>query len=359
MGKALILLVMLLTCVIGCEPMPSITDGSLPNIEDAKKIYPKNLSWASIDTDGDGIRENYITPIKAQPCTDCFVYGAVGLLEIQYKIDHKFIASLDLSEQNAHNCLRISCGAAGDDRIVLSYMRDYGVVEERYSTTGDWSKCKNCNNHIKTEQGYTSISEIPFFRFKKWRYVTVPDMPYESKRVALVAALQDGPVGVSTSGWNGFRTVGDIKYCTDFSSGGHVVIVVGYINHGEAFLVKNSHGEPGIIKMMFAGGDRCSFARISVQIIAGSTYTSWGSGEYYCYSDHDHDKDLVPDVHDNCPWEKNPRQGDRDGDSYGDVCDECPEDKGPPGFECSKIEEASLIFQSGTSCKEKVWEFIL
>jgi len=328
MRKILILLAML----IGCGSGPVVPDGT--TLGDGSNAYPKNLSWANIDTNGDGIKENYITPIRRQPCSDCFVYSAIGLLEIQYKIDFKFVTSLDLAEQNIHNCLKVSCKATGDERPILNYLRDYGVIEERYSKTGDWGKCKNCNGYLKTENGYTPVSDAVFFRLKDWRHVTTPDMPYADKKKALVAALQHGPVGITVKGWPGFKADDDIRYCIGFKSGGHVAIAVGYINHGEAFLVKNSHGEPGLIKMAFANGDKCFFAHISVQITPGSTYTSWGSGENYCYSTQDTDGDMIPDVHDNCPWDKNLDQKNTDGDTYGDACDKCPKDKGPGGYAC-------------------------
>jgi hypothetical protein len=343
MKKILILLAMLIG-LGGCGSGPIGPDGTTLN--DGAGGYPKNLSWASIDTNGDGVKENYITPIRHQPCSDCFVYGAIGLLEIQYKIDHKSVASLNLAEQNIHNCLKVSCKATGDERPILNYLRDYGVMEERYSKTGDWGKCKNCNSHIKTEQGYTPVSDMPFFRLRDWRHVTTPDMPYADKKKALVAALQHGPVAITVTGWNGFKTNGDTRYCTDFESGGHVAIVVGYTNYGETFLVKNSHGEPGLIKMVFANGDKCFFAHIATQITPGTTYTSWGSGENYCYSTQDTDGDSIPDIHDNCPWDKNIDQKDTDGDTYGDACDKCPKERGEKGHTCSTIKKITSNFMT-------------
>ena len=332
MKKILVLLAMLVSLIACGSSERMITDGS--TFGDGATGYPKNLSWANIDTDGDGVKENYITPIRYQPCSDCYIYGAVGLLEIQYKIDHKFVASLDLSEQNIHNCLKVTCKATGDDRPILDYLRDYGVIEERYSKMGDWGKCKNCNGYITTEHGYTPVSDVMFFRLKEWRHVITSGMSYTDRKKALVAALQHGPVSITVGGWKGFKADGDTRYCTEYKASGHVAIAVGYINHGEAFLVKNSHGEPGLIKMVFANGDKCHFASIAVQITPGTTYTSWGSGENYCYSTKDTDGDLIPDIHDNCPWDKNVDQKDTDGYTYGDACDKCPKQKGPKGYGC-------------------------
>jgi hypothetical protein len=293
--------------------------------------YPDNLSWGNIDTNNDGVRENYLTPIKGQHCSDCFVYTAVGMLEIQYKIDHRSEAPLDLSEQNIHNCMRISCKASGDFRPILNYMRNYGILEEKYVKAKQWGTCDNCSSSVSSEEGIVPTQYVPFFHASDWRHVTVPGMSYADKVKSIVAALQVGPVGAHVNGWNGFKIIGDTRYCTGFKTGGHAMIIVGYLDKGRIFIVKNSHGESSVIKMASANGDKCLFANISGQIIPGSTHMEHGSGVDYCFSMVDRDGDSVPDVDDNCPWNENADQKDVDGDTYGDACDKYPQEKGAPG----------------------------
>lgn len=300
--------------------------GGNNKIDSAPKAYmSKNLSWANIDLNGDGIAENYVTSIKKQPCTDCFLHSAIGLLEIQYQIDYGKDISLDLSEQNLHNCLRISCSSTGDDRPIYEYFKKYGAIEEKYSKSEQWGACENCSKYISINGNNTYIYQIPFYRIKEWKQITNPIMSHQDRKKALVEALQTGPVSAYTA-W-GYHKNGDIMYCVNGEAGGHMVIVVGYINYGEAFLIKNSHGEPGLLRLAFQGSEKCSFAIISSQISPKSTYVDWGSGENFCYSADDRDGDNVPDVHDNCPWKANPDQKNTDGDMFGDACDLCPENK--------------------------------
>lgn len=294
--------------------------------------FPKNLSWGAIDTNNDGVLENYVTPIRNQPCSDCFIYAAVGALEIQYQIDHKITGmSLDLSEQNLHNCLRTSCMATGDPRFFLDHFKNYGALEERYVKQGRWGTCDNCKNYLYNY----AIENIPFYRLKEWRIAVYPQMNYEDKRQALIAALQTGPVILYIGSWGGFKKSGDILYCTEFISGSHFVVAVGYRNYGEAFLIKNSHGEKGLVKIAFKNAYKCYFAKLAMQIVPGSTYISYGSGENLCYSTSDTDGDLIPDVHDNCPYKSNKDQQNSDGDMFGDACDPCPNKWDPnTGFYC-------------------------
>lgn len=298
--------------------------------------FPKNLSWGVIDTNKDGIMENYITPIKAQPCKDCYIYGAVALLEIQYQIDHGITDfSLDLSEQSMHNCYRVACDALGDYRPFLDHFKNYGVLEEKYAKRGLWGSCESCRSHLHNGTDYFPIDSIPFYRVGEWRNVIYFNMNYTDRKNALVAALQTGPVIIYVGGWNGYKKDGNIMYCSKVAGGGHIIVAVGYRNHGEAFLIKNSHGEKGVLKMAFKNGEKCRFADVASQIVPGTTYISYGSGEDFCYSTQDFDGDSVPDVHDNCPYHQNEDQKNTDGDMLGDACDPCPTKwNGNTGFYC-------------------------
>jgi len=324
MKKFLWLLSFLL--IFGCGNYEGFTIDPTPDSEIQE--YPLNLSWGDIDTNNDGVRENYITPIKKQPCKDCYIYAALGLLEIQYQIDFKTYLDLDLSEQSIHNCLKISCSDTGDDRTILEHVRKYGVMEESYAPTGTWGTCNNCLPFLfGSGTGITTVEHIPFFSFRSWRTITYKKDDPDDMRRAIVKALQTGPVSIHISGWSGLKREGDILYCSEWNPGGHVVVVVGYRYHGKVLLIKNSHGEAGLLRLVFENADICGIGDNSIaQISPGSTYATWGLGEQFCYSMEDSDKDGVPNAHDNCPSVENVDQKNADGDMFGDVCDKCPND---------------------------------
>lgn len=303
--------------------------------------FPKNLSWADIDLDGDGVGENYITPVKFQPCKDCFIYAAVALVEAQWQIDHPSPFILDLSEQNIHNCLRIPCDAPGDQRAILDYIRDYGIMLEEDSATDKWrAGCDNCSKTLQTADGLAPMEKIAFIRIKGFEAIELP-VDYAQKKFALVAALQKGPVIVNIASWRGYRMGEGVLYCVGQEWSGHVVILVGYKDSGRIFIAKDSSQRYGkeLVNIMFAGGEECGFAGMAHQIPAGGTYLSWGGGKSFCYSSGDLDGDGVPDSHDNCPVAPNPGQENADNDLFGDACDPCPTTKDPDGFYCPREKE--------------------
>jgi hypothetical protein len=320
--KKLLCLILLMSCggfpfLTGSKPQPENLPDSQPENPPEPKICPANLSWGDIDTNGDGVRENYLTSIKSQLCGDCFIYAAVGLVEIQYQIDHNIQVDLNLSEQNLHNCLRFNCGRAGDARRFLRHIRDYGIMEEYHSPTGFWNECKNCS--LEAEM-------IPFFSIGDYEQL---ELTGTNKREIIVKALQNGPVAVSIDSWDGFEKHGDTLYCTSWKPSGHWVIVAGYQDYGKVLLTKNSHKEDGLTRIAFEDSEVCGLGGLIIQIDPGSTYMSWGTGQKFCHSVADFDEDGIADAHDNCPWETNVDQKNIDGDLFGDVCDQCPDSYNP------------------------------
>ena len=295
------------------------------------RVIPANLSWAEIDTNGDGVNENYLTSIKQQPCGDCYIYAATALYEIQYNIDHKTSINIDLSEQNIHNCLRIPCGLSGSPFHVLRYINEIGVLEENVVSTGSWGDCDNCKSKI----GWLKQSQLTYFKHKRTIQLDC-GIPYEQKKKIFVDALQKGPIAVLISRWNDYKKYGDIFTCvkTERKSAGHAVVIVGYEAYGNIFIIKNSHNDNGLLRVAFNEGDKCGFA-VDATIIEG-TYTEFGTGEDFCYMGEDPDNDGVANPFDNCPRHYNPNQSNLDFDFYGDACDPCPVIGGHPKDGCSQ-----------------------
>ncbi len=320
-------------------------DSIEPEIPSIPGTYPRNLSWANIDTDGDGVGENYITSAKMQPCSDCYLYASLALVEARWQIDNRAAVSLNLSEQNIHNCMKIPCDGAGDIWWMLNYVRDYGVMPEENMPSGFWlPKCENCIGLAFGGLGLVPISNVPFYRISDYTTLKIPRTYAERKRM-LVEALQDGPVAIGINAWKGYSNDNGTLYCADPKpeGSGHAVLVVGYLESGMAFLVKNSHGEGKLITMVFDGGEKCGFASEMIRLEPGSVYITWGWGATYCYTMVDSDGDNVPDAHDNCPWDANADQADGDADGWGNACDRCPDTKDWTGYYCPRQLAAETV----------------
>jgi len=329
---------------IACGGEMSITDQS-------EKSIPRNLSWTDMDLDGDGVGENYVTSIKMQPCSDCFLFAAAGLLEIQFQIDHRLSVMLNLSEQSIHNCLRIPCDGAGDHTIMLEHFKKYGIMGEEYAPLGTWFSCPNCSGPILTSVGLLPVAGIPFYSFTEYTTIVELNTPYADRKMLMVKALQNGPLIVDVCSWWGLGNDNGTMYCREENPSGHPVVVVGYENYGDAFLAKNSHGESKLLKIVFEGGEKCGFAHRAHQIVPGSTYVASGLGEKFCYSMDDDDGDSIPDPHDNCPYEANKDQKNSDKDLFGDACDQCPNNFDQlTGFYCiPKLKPATPAAPAGLS----------
>lgn len=297
--------------------------------ESNEEKIPVNLSWANIDLNKDGVTENYVTSIKNQgPCGSCTFHAAVGLVEIQYSIEHNN-EMVNLSEQNIQNCLRIPCHSGYWVRENLSFIREYGVVEERYVPQNTWGTCLNCEQYSKYYN--ISVSNIPFYRISKVNtlFYYFDKISHERRKEMLVEELQHGPVAFVVSHWGStIKKKGDLFYCTaDRQGGGHALVMVGYENNGDIFLVKNSHNDNQLLRFSWGLSAGCGFGYEAFSI--RGVYKENGAGKAWCGYSGDLDRDGHPDPVDNCPTTYNPNQQNVDDDLMGDVCDVCMTDPNP------------------------------
>ena len=279
-----------------------------PYFEPPRPPPPANFSWSNVEKDGKIL--DYTTSVKAQPCFDCYIYASIALLEMQYQIDHNTIVNLDLSEQEIHNCMKISCFRAGDSGAILNYIGDFGIIGERFAEENEWKACRACDI-------------LPRYSFKRWKILIPNHILYKEKKQILINALKDGPIIVGIGDSAHYIEKNGIYECImgPGRRGSHAAVIIGYENFGELFIIKDSAGGE-IRRFKFTGGKECEFAYTASQIVAGTTYRFVDKSEF-CYTERDMDADGIGDYEDNCYDIPNTDQKNTDGDILGDACDPC------------------------------------
>lgn len=76
--------------------------------------------------------KNWMTPVKDQsPCNSCWAFSTIGALEAYVNLYYNRLINDTLSEQQLMNCVsNFNCKSGGDTGYALSYIEDYGVVNE-------------------------------------------------------------------------------------------------------------------------------------------------------------------------------------------------------------------------------------
>ncbi|MEA1945079.1 MAG: C1 family peptidase [Euryarchaeota archaeon] len=180
--------------------------------------------------------KNWMTPVKNQgSCGSCWAFGVIGAVEAMINIDAGDPANdVDLSEQ----CLVSDCCNAGDcgggyPTGALAYIRDHGVSNETcFSYRASDSACAPCDNWTE----YT-------WKIEDFAYVNSTTDAYKW------ALREYGPMSVVLKvpdDWF-YYTGGIYEPVVSFSDGvgwaNHCVVLVGYNDTGEYWIIKNSWGK--------------------------------------------------------------------------------------------------------------------
>jgi uncharacterized protein (TIGR03437 family) len=189
---------------------------------------------ASLDWRNNG--GNYVTPIKDQgSCGSCWAFSATGTAE-----SATLIASatpntdLNLSEQVLVSCSGAGSCAGGYIDEASNYIRDTGLpLESCYPYTGTDGTCSlACSNW-----------QASVYKIQDWSWV----VPYGT--TPTVNALKNGlythgPLAITMAVYSDFYNYvsGIYKYTSGYLAGYHAIILVGYNDAGQYFIVKNSWG---------------------------------------------------------------------------------------------------------------------
>jgi len=132
---------------------------------------------------------------------------------------------------------------------------------------------------------------------------------------------------------------GSIYRCENDGGTNHAVLIVGYNDYAEYWVVKNSWGSTwGNDGYFFVGYGECSIAAGAFIATDFTLVDSDGDGVGDAADNcpglanseqFDSDDDGLGDVCDNCPGVANSDQQNSDNDQFGDLCDNCPEVDSP------------------------------
>lgn len=254
--------------LLGWIPSPTSdlysADAELLDETSSAVDLPTRFDWRDVGG------TNYITPVKRQRCGDCWAFAAIGALEARLAIDGT--SNEDLSEQ----LLVSSCcdtGSCSGGYIVSTsrFIRDTGSPDEGcYPYLGRDSSCDQaCSNWRQVARMVSSYTRI------------------SQSVAALKSALYTrGPINVGMMVYSDFSyySSGIYEYSYGQREGGHAVLIVGYDDDQQCFIVKNSWG---------TGWGENGFFRIAYSQVDG--VVDFGA-EACVYGDEiDHDEDPDPD----------------------------------------------------------------
>ena len=256
--------------LLGWIPSPTSdlypADAELLDETSYTAVLPTRFDWRDVNG------TNYITPVRRQRCGDCWAFAAIGALEARQAIDGT--SNEDLSEQ----LLVSSCcdtGSCSGGYIVSTsrFIRDTGSPDEGcYPYLGRDSSCDQaCSNWREVARrvsGYTRVSK--------------------SVSALKNALYNRGPINVGMMVYTDFSyySSGIYEYSYGQREGGHAVLVVGYDDAQQCFIVKNSWGTDWGENGFF----RIAYSQVDNVIDFGAEACVYGDE-----IDHDDNPDPEPD----------------------------------------------------------------
>lgn len=214
--------------------------------EDSNNLFftdelPRDYSWS-----------RYATADKFQTCNDCYAYAAAGLVETVYNIQNNYRdTDLDLSESYFVECYGFACGGSGYLGDVANIIANQGIPAQQYSS--DYNKCLPCELD----------EDIVYYKISDWQEYDYGHIAgTENHRWELMRLLLKSPVAIIVESWDGLklRERDATLVCFPMPSSRHAVVLIGYENYGEKFVIKNSHGNLTHQKILFDGSKNCGFA---------------------------------------------------------------------------------------------------
>ncbi|MGZ6207716.1 MAG: C1 family peptidase [Syntrophales bacterium] len=246
---------------LGLPPAKGTPDYEATPYQETFTSVPASFDWRNVDGNG----TSYVTPVRNQGgCGSCWDFAATAGLESYTLITQRAPnTNLDLSEQILLSCYNTNGCNGGSPSGASSYIQTTGLPLETcfQYTAEDAAEGILCSQSCANWQAST---------YKILNYGGVS---------ATVSAIKDalvnyGPLVTTFSVYGDFFSYngGIYSYTTGAYQGGHAVLIVGYDDVNNCFIVKNSWG---------TGWGEAGFFRIDYLQLASPVYFGSGTLTYY------------------------------------------------------------------------------
>lgn len=222
----------------------------------AEAVLPAKVDWRNIGG------RNYVTSIKNQGhCGACWAFSTIAVLESRILITSNMPdTDLDLSEQALISCDSNNSGCVGGYIDLASeFLETTGTpLESCYPyTSGNSSEAGACGGCADWQQNTYKITSFENIA--------------TSVEAIKNAIVQYGPVIVEMTIYEDFLyyVSGVYRHVTGKALGGHAIVIVGYDDADQSWIIKNSWGpnwgENGFFRMA-AGINDCNIENIALSI---------------------------------------------------------------------------------------------